>query len=612
MNSQRRPFAGKEVKQGSEVLKRGLEDAGSRYAKCYEDTPNQPMRILLSFYRGHYFEFFLSAVFFALKHCCVWVLPIVAANIINLVVENPSDSQEQILRNLIVVIVLIFWNIPMNYLYIKFRSRAIRSVEAELRAAMVQKLQRLSINSYTQIQSGRLQSKIMRDVEAVETLSEQLFVNCLYLFLNLLVAFLVTGMKNRIVFLFFLAAGPVAALLVVAFRDGIRKTNSKFRRTMEETSAHIMEMVEFIPVTRAHALEQKELSKMKAQLRKVAEQGYRMDVIQGNFSAASWAVFHLFQVLCLGFTGLLALRKKLPVGDVTLYQNYFTTIVNQISTFLNLIPLITKGLESVQSIGELLLVQDIEDNKGKLTVTQVKGEFEFRNVSFSYNRERPVLSEFCLTVAPGETIAFVGESGAGKSTIINLVIGFLKPDLGGLWLDGKDLREIDLRSYRKHIAVVPQTSLLFSGTIRENITYGLEDVTEEKLMEAVKAANLNELVLELPDGLETFVGEHGDQLSGGQRQRVAIARALIRDPKIIVLDEATSALDSIAECEIQKALFHLTKNRTTFIVAHRLSTIRNADRIVVLNGGTCTEMGTFQELMKKQGEFYDMWRLQTR
>ena len=195
--------------------------------------------------------------------------------------------------------------------------------------------------------------------------------------------------------------------------------------------------------------------------------------------------------------------------------------------------------------------------------------------------------------------------------MLNLVIGFHLSEGGKVLLDGNDMREIDLRTYRKHLAVVPQTSILFSGSIRENITYGNENVTEEELNEVIRAANLTDLIESLPQGLDTLVGEHGGKLSGGQRQRIAIARALIRKPKVIVLDEATSALDSISEKLIQEALGNLTEGRTTFIVAHRLSTIRDADKIAVIADGHCVEYGTFEELMELRGEFYRMKMIQS-
>ena len=229
---------------------------------------------------------------------------------------------------------------------------------------------------------------------------------------------------------------------------------------------------------------------------------------------------------------------------------------------------------------------------------------------FAYDSSKPVLNHLNLHVAQGETIALVGESGAGKSTVLNMVIGFNKPDSGRILLDGVDMNTINLHTYRQHIAVVPQTSILFSGTIKDNITYGMEKVSTQKLNDVIDAANLRSFIDGLPDGLDTVVGEHGGKLSGGQRQRISIARALIRDPDIIILDEATSALDSISEKEIQEALNNLTKGRTTFIVAHRLSTIKGADKIAVLREGHCTEYGSYDELMALKGEFYEMRKLQ--
>jgi ATP-binding cassette subfamily B protein len=399
---------------------------------------------------------------------------------------------------------------------------------------------------------------------------------------------------------------------MVFFRNVMRKRNHEFRHEMEETSAQVMEMVEMIPVTRAHALEEKEIEKVSDQLFTVAEKGYRLDVIQSVFGSVGWAIFQVFQIICLAFTGFLAIRGTVLPGDITLYQSYFATIVNQISSLITLIPTIAKGIESVNSIGEVLLSDDIERNEGKKKVSKLVGEYDFVNVKFRYNNtDLDVLDGLNLHVEPGETIALVGESGSGKSTILNLAIGFNLATDGKVLIDGNDIKEIDLRSYRQFLAVVPQSSILFSGTLRDNITYGVDEVDEEYLKEVVKAANLSDLVESLPDGLETEVGEHGGKLSGGQRQRVSIARALIRNPRVIVLDEATSALDSISERLIQEALDNLTKDRTTFIVAHRLSTIRNADKIAVINDGHCVEYGTYDELMELKGEFYRMKAIQS-
>lgn len=548
-------------------------DVESWFIECYKKHKGHPMQILLGLYKGNYHKFFLAVIFFFIKHAPVWVLPIVTANIINDITSGSPETYQNIIIQAMIMIVLVALNIPMNYMYTRYKSLATRYAETGLRRALVRKLQQLSISYHKETQSGRLQSKIMRDVEAVETLSTQMFLSILNIALNIAIALIVTINKSLVVFIFFLLTTPIAAATMVFFRNVMKKRNNEFRKEMEETSARVMEMVELIPVTRAHALEEEEVQKMSGQLFAVAEKGYRLDVIQSLFGSVGWAIFQIFQVVCLGFTGFLAIKGTVMPGDITLYQSYFATIVSQVSSLMSLIPTIAKGIESVNSIGEVLLEDDIEQNEGKEIIKDIYGEFDFKDVTFRYNNiDRPVLHNLNLHVDKGETIALVGESGAGKSTILNLVIGFNQVNSGEVLIDGHNMKDIDLRSYRKYLAVVPQTSILFSGTIRDNITYGVDNVDEAILDEIVKAANLTDLINSLPDGLDTMVGEHGGKLSGGQRQRISIARALIRNPKVIVLDEATSALDSISEKLIQEALNNLTKDRTTFIVAHRLST----------------------------------------
>ena len=587
-------------------------DVENWFIECYRKHKGHPLKILIGLYKGNYNKFFLAVLFFFIKHAPVWVLPIVTANIINDITSGSPDTIQNIIIQAIIMVALVVLNVPMNYLYTRYKSLATRYAETGLRKALVRKLQQLSISYHKETQSGRLQSKIMRDVEAVETLSTQMFLSILNIALNIGVALFVTVSKSLIVFLFFLLTTPLAAATMVFFRNIMKKRNTEFRKEMEETSARVMEMVELIPVTRAHALEEEEVTKMSGQLFAVAEKGYKLDVIQALFGSVGWAIFQIFQVVCLGFTGFLALKGSVGPGDITLYQSYFATIVSQVSSLMSLIPVIAKGVESVNSIGEVLLEEDIECNDGKEALDSIEGEFDFKNVRFAYNNtDKPVLHELNLHVNKGETIALVGESGAGKSTILNLVIGFNFATDGVVTIDGHDMRDIDLRSYRKHLAVVPQTSILFSGTIRDNITYGIDDFDEEALNKVVDAANLRDLIDSLPDGLDTVVGEHGGKLSGGQRQRVSIARALMRNPEVIVLDEATSALDSISEKLIQEALNNLTKDRTTFIVAHRLSTIKGADRIAVIADGHCVEYGTYDELMELKGEFYQMKKIQS-
>ncbi len=588
-----------------------LNETEEKLLDTFKRNQNNSLKTLIGIYKGHYMELFLSIVFFVIKHSPVWILPIVTSNIINIATNPDENAGYNIFINVAFMAVMMAQNILTNYFHTLFYARAIRNVECDLRSALVRKLQQLSITYHNEMQSGRLQSKIMRDVEQIETLSSQIFITVLSIILNIAVALGVVVTKSLTVFLFFIGTIPVAVCIMVAFKSKIKRYNKEFRKDMEETSVHVMEMIEMIPVTRAHALEQKETDKMDHQLRHVAKSGLRLDMVQSYFSSISWVAFQIFQVLCLGFTGYLASQGKISVGEVVMYQTYFTSIVAQVSNVITLLPIIAKGLESVDSVGDVLLCHDIEDNHNKKKLSSVHGEILFQNTGFQYKGgEQPVFEHLNLKIEAGKTIAFVGESGAGKTTILNMVIGFLHATGGKVFIDGNNIEEIDLQSYRSNIAVVPQTPILFSGTIRENITYGKEDISEKRLQEVIEAANLTEVIEQLPNGLDTSVMEHGSNLSGGQRQRISIARAFIRDPKILILDEATSALDSIAEEKIRIATDNLVKNRTTLIVAHRLSTIKNADYIAVIGKGGLKEFGSYEELMRKKGEFYQLRLLQ--
>jgi ATP-binding cassette subfamily B protein len=482
-----------------------------------------------------------------------------------------------------------------------------RKINAGLKSALVRKLQRLSITYHKEIESGRIQSKFLRDIESIDAMIRNIVITLVPAIIGVLISVGISTFNAPVMTLFFVAIVPINVTVAKLFSKKIKAENREFRIENESVSAKFTSMLSLLPVTKAHGLERSEIQTFDNEVEKLTQKGLKVDNTNAYFGSWSWVISNIVSVICLVFSSFLSIKGVIDVGDIVLYQSLFSSINGNVLAIINSYPSLMSGSEAINSLSEIMISDDVE-LIGSKKIYPIKGNISFNNVSYSYPDDPDcyVINDFTLNVKEGECIAVVGPSGSGKSTIMNMIIGFLKPTEGKILIDGVDMADLDLTDYRRHISVVPQNSILFPGTIRENITYGLHSIPAKRLENAIELANLNEFIKELPNGLDTPVGEAGGKLSGGQRQRITIARALIRNPKILILDEATSALDNLSEYHVQQAIEKSKKGRTTFIVAHRLSTIRNADRIVVMESGHIVETGTYEELMAKKGKFYEM------
>ncbi|MCU1470368.1 MAG: transporter [Glaciihabitans sp.] len=564
----------------------------------------RPVRSLISLFRPYRGSMVVATIVFIIKDSPIWILPILTGNIIDVVVEHKPLNQ--LWLNAAIAAIILLMNFPLNVLYVGLFSNAIRRVAADLRNGMSTRLQMLSISFHSRTSASVIQSKVVRDAENVELALNQSYGIGLSAICVLVGALISTAIRIPSFVLVFVLTVPIAAALMISVRRRSSTLNESLRHEIERFSSRVGEMAALMPITRAHALEDVAIERVSTSVENVRSAAVTLDKFNGRFGSITWISYQSLGVFCLIAAAFAALTRVLPItaGEVVLLSGYFTILTGSVVNLLNLMPVMTKARESMRSIAEVLQESDIELNAGRRPVAAVSGELRFDALQFRYpESKRPALDGIDLTISPGETVAFVGPSGSGKSTTLNVVLGFLRPTSGRLLLDGVDMQTLDLRTFRSRVSVVPQESVLFEGSIRDNVTYGVNEISDDTVLQALRDANALEIVDALPDGWDTVVGERGARLSGGQRQRIAIARALIRNPRVLLLDEATSALDGESEKLVQDAVERLMEGRTTLIVAHRLSTIRAADRIAVLDRGKLVEIGSHDELLAANGKY---------
>ncbi len=551
-----------------------------------------------------------STLILLLQIAPVYLIPLITSDVIDLVSTRPDGYVTRIIIEAGIAFVMIIQNIFSTTWRAHYVNKLIRSTTATIRSALIRKLQRLSITYHKEVEEGKIQSKLLRDIENVEVYVRTIFQVVIMGIIGVLASVGIALWRSPIVTLFFLLIIPVNLLIILPFKKVMRKSNKNYRLHSEQLSSQMTTNLQMMPIIKAHGLSDLQEKKIDYQIEDVKRQGLKLDKTNTIFGSALWVVNSLLKISCLFFSAFMCVKGYISAGEVVLFTSMFSELNGSVSTLINSYPTLVSGSESERSLSEILTAHDLEHDSNKRQITNVKGEVSFDGVFYHYpNDKKAVIHDFNLNVKAGERIAVVGGSGSGKSTIMNLLIGLLEPTYGRIYIDGVPLDEIPKSRYRQFISIVPQNSILFSGTIRENITFGLNHYSEEQLNQVINDANINEFLHLLPNGIDSQVGEHGDKLSGGQKQRISIARALIRNPKILIMDEATSALDNVAEFHVQRAVDRLVKERTTFTVAHRLSTIRNADRILVLDDGRLVEIGTYDELMAKKGKFFELEKL---
>lgn len=570
------------------------------------------IRRFISYYKPHRRLFiidFTSAFIVALLELA---FPVAVQRFIDTLL--PSGNWNLIVTVSVLLLLVYIVSTLLQYVVTYWGHKLGVNIETDMREHLFQHVQRQSFRFFDNTKTGHIMSRITNDLFDIGELAHHGPEDFFIAIMTFIGAFLIMFTVNVKLSLIILIAVPILIFLIAFSNIRMNKAWGMMYRHIADVNARVEDAVSGVRVVQSFTNEDFEMErfvKNNNSFRKAKVGAYKvMAFVNSNI----YMMMRLVTLLILVFGAWLMLNEELTSGDLVLFVLFVNVLFKPIEKITALLELYPKGMAGFKRFIELLdRSPDVQDREHAKTITSLKGEIAFDNVTFGYEKtQKPVLQSMNFHIHAGETIAFVGPSGAGKTTICSLIPRFYDVNKGGITIDGTDIRDMTKQSLRQQIGIVQQDVFLFTGTLRENIAYGKLDATMEEIERAAQQAHMEAFIKELPDGYETQVGERGLKLSGGQKQRIAIARMFLKNPPILILDEATSALDTETETIIQQALTELAKDRTTLVIAHRLATIKNADRIMVVTKDGIEEEGSHEELLERDGIFAHLHNVQMR
>ncbi len=549
-----------------------------------------------------------------------FAIPLFIPYLIKIVIDNiiGSDLSAQEKTNQLFIwlggTVLLFFIIrpPVEYYRQYFAQYVSNKILYDIRENLYAHLQRLSLKYYSNTRAGEVISRVINDVEQTKNFVMIGLMNVWLDLTTIIIAVIIMLTMDVPLTIVTLLAFPFYAYSVKHFFGKLRELTRKRSQALADVQSYLHERVSGISVIKSFALEEKEEKRFKETNGNFLEKALDHTKWNAKAFAVVNTITDIAPLLVIGYAGYQVIHGHLSVGTMVAFIAYIDRLYNPLRRLVNASTSLTQSFASMDRVFDLMEEPyDITDRPSASSMPRIEGEIEFDNVSFSYDEDdQKVLKAIDFTVNPGETVALVGMSGGGKSTIVSLIPRFYDVTDGAIRIDGHDLRDVQVKTLREQIGIVLQDNILFSDSVKSNILMGNPDATEDEMIAAAKAANAHDFIQSLPDGYETTVGERGVKLSGGQKQRIAIARVFLKNPPLLILDEATSALDLESEALIQESLERLAHDRTTIIVAHRLSTITHADKIFVIEHGELQETGTHEQLMEKKGVYYNLFQVQ--